>query len=331
MHVGEYHCGNDNGYFMGASLMTVEDLIRWAAHRFDSAGLVYGHGTENAVDEAAALVLYAMRHSTGEAEAALDSSVTESAHRDALELIESRIMTRKPAAYLTREAWFAGRPFYVDERVLVPRSPLAELVEQRFIPWVVPERVTAILDLCTGSGCIGIACAHAFPRARVTATDLSADALDVARRTIRQHDLEERVRLQESDLFAEVGGQQFDIIVANPPYVPRAEIGSLPAEYRHEPSLGLVAGEDGLDLVVRILDQAAVYLSAQGILVVEVGCSQAALIDRFPAVPFTWLEFAHGGDGVFLLERYHLETYRQEFARVAAARAMANGIDSGAC
>jgi ribosomal protein L3 glutamine methyltransferase len=316
---------------MAASLTTVEDLIRWGARRFDDAGLVFGHGTDNALDEAAALVLYAIRHVTGKPDIVPDSIVTERGRRDALELIESRIITRKPAAYLTREAWFAGHPFYVDERVLVPRSPLAELVQNRFIPWVVPERVATILDLCTGSGCIGIACAHTFPGARITATDLSADALAVARRNIEQHDLEERVRLLESDLFAELGGQRFDIIVANPPYVPRAEFRDLPAEYRHEPPLGLVAGNDGLDCVVRILDHAAAHLSASGILVVEVGCSQQSLIDRFPAIPFTWLEFEHGGDGVFLLERCQLDAQRQAFTRAAAARLVANSIDSGGC
>jgi ribosomal protein L3 glutamine methyltransferase len=314
---------------MGVSQTTVEDLIRWAAHRFNSAGLVFGHGTDNALDEAAALVLYVMRRFTGEAEVALDSIVTESGRRDALELIESRIITRKPAAYLIREAWFAGLPFYVDERVLVPRSPLAELVGNRFIPWVVPERVTTLLDLCTGSGCIGIACAHAFPRARVTATDISLAALAVARRNIEQHALQDRVWLLVSSLFAELGGQRFDIIVTNPPYVPQQEFGGLPPEYRHEPSLGLVAGDDGLDIVVQILDQAAEHLSSRGILVVEVGCSQQTLIDRFPAIPFTWLEFEHGGEGVFLLERCQLDTHRQEFARAAAARAMTKRINNG--
>ena len=301
---------------------TVEELIRWGANRLDTAGLVFGHGTDNALDEAAALVMHALRPATALAESRLDARVTETGRRRAVELLEARISTRKPAAYLTNEAWFAGLAFYVDERVLVPRSPLGELIENRFIPWVVPEQVHTILDLGTGSGCIGIACAHAFPGARVTATDISAAALAVAHMNIERHALQQRVQILESSLFAELGGQHFDIIVANPPYVSRQELHRLPAEYHHEPALGLVAGEDGLDILVQILAQAAEYLAGNGILVMEVGYSQPALIDQFPHIPFMWLEFAHGGDGVFLLERQQLESHRQEFAQAAVLRAI---------
>jgi ribosomal protein L3 glutamine methyltransferase len=297
---------------------TARELIRHGAAWFDAAGLGFHHGTDNALDEAASLVLYALRIDYDQPDEVLDDELTAPGRARAIELLEQRVATRKPAAYLTREAWFAGLPFYVDERVLVPRSPLAELIEAEFTPWVDPPAVRQILDLCTGSGCIGIACAMYLPQAEVTLADLSDDALAVARINVERHGLPERVRVVQSDLFAALAGRCYDIIVSNPPYVPREEFERLGAEFTHEPALGLVAGEDGLDIVVRILSGAARHLTARGILVVEVGNSQEILVERFPDVQFLWLDFARGGEGVFLLEREQLLQYQAVFDRAAA-------------
>jgi len=307
------------------SLTTVRDFIRWGASRFGEAGLVYGHGTDNAFDESAALVMHALHLDAELPGDYLDAVLSDAERREVLNLIQARVTTRKPAAYLTHEAWFAGLLFYVDERVLVPRSPIAELIANRFAPWIVPERIDSILDLCTGSGCIAIACACAFPEARVLATDVSHDALAVARVNVGRHGLEKRVQLLESSLFERIGERRFDLIVSNPPYVPRSEMQQLPDEFRHEPVLGLSAGVDGLDIVVRILQQASRHLTAEGALVVEVGCSQMALIEQYPGVPFLWLEFEHGGEGVFLLEQSQLLAHQGEFDRVADMRAGGGG------
>jgi len=299
---------------------TTGELIDWGTRRLDSAGLAFGHGTDNARDEAAALVLFVLQpgsypevHEPGQA-------VPVELARRAIELIEERIRTRKPAAYLTREAWFAGLPFYVDERVLVPRSPLAELVENRFLPWVYPDRVSRILDLCSGSGCIACACAEAFPQAYIDAADVSADALAVAGMNIRRHGLGQRVTPVASDLFSGLAGRRYDIIVSNPPYVPRSELAGLPDEYRHEPALGLAAGDDGLDAALGILRNARPHLTGGGILVVEVGYSQPALEAVLPDIPFTWLEFEYGGEGVFLLERAQLDHCQSSIDRVMENR-----------
>jgi ribosomal protein L3 glutamine methyltransferase len=302
------------------SLTTVRDFIRWGASRFGEAGLVFGHGTDNALDESATLVMHALHLGRDLPDDYLDAVLSDVERREVMALIQARISTRKPAAYLTREAWFAGLSFYVDERVLVPRSPIAELISSRFTPWVVPERVGDILDLCTGSGCIAIACAAAFPEARVLATDVSRNALAVARINVERHALNRRVQLLEGNLFERIGERRFELIVSNPPYVPRAEMQRLPQEFRHEPELGLSAGADGLDIVVQILSQASRHLAAEGVLVVEVGCSQAAVQEQYPGVPFLWLEFEHGGEGVFLLEQAQLMGHQQEFDRVADLR-----------
>ena len=311
------------------TLKTVRDFIRWGASRFAAAGLFFGHGTDNALDESAALVMHALRLDHGQPDTCLDGVLTATEREQVIELIEARIETRKPAAYLTHEAWFAGLSFYVDERVIVPRSPIAELIEERFVPWVDPQQVGAVLDLCTGSGCIGIACAHAFPGARVDAVDISPDALAVARRNVDRHGLGQRIRLVESDLFGGVGGGCYDVIVSNPPYVGIGEMQTLPQEFRHEPALALAAGADGMDIVVRILVEAAAHLAESGILIVEVGYSQEALVARFPEVPFLWLDFEHGGDGVFLLERHQLLECRQVFESGVEARAGAGGAQQG--
>ena len=288
---------------------TIRQLIHDGAARLESAGLVFGHGTDNALDESATLVLHALELPFDLTDEQLDTVPSALQAGRVNTLLEQRINTRKPAAYLTGEAWFAGLPFYVDERVLVPRSPIAELVEEGFRPWVEQAQVEHILDLCTGSGCIGIACALAFPDAQVDLADLSADALEVARRNIRRHGLDSRVRAIDSNLFDGLGDIRYDLVVSNPPYVSEEEVRQLPEEYRHEPSLGLAAGDDGLEIVVRLLADAPAHLSTGGVLVVEVGYSQPVLEAAFPDIPFLWLEFAYGGEGVFLLEREQLVQY----------------------
>jgi ribosomal protein L3 glutamine methyltransferase len=299
---------------------TPRALIHWGADRFDKAGLVYGHGTDNALDEAASLVLYVLEIGYDQPDTVLDTEISAADCERVMALLEQRVQTRKPAAYLMDEAWFAGMPFYVDERVLVPRSPIAELIVARFVPWVDVNRVHNILDIGTGSGCIALACAAAFPQAQIDATDVSRDALDVARINRRRHGMEERVKLIESDLFSALEGKRYDIIVSNPPYVPREDVLQLADEYQHEPASGLIAGEDGLDIVVRLLRDAALYLADNGILVVEVGYTHDALQAQYPEVPFIWLDFEQGGTGVLLLQADRLVHYQEMFDRVAQQR-----------
>ncbi len=286
-------------------LASAADLVRWGASRFAEHRLTYGHGTAEAIDEALELVLASLELDPGVPEVLLRARLTRAERERAVALLRRRVVERLPAPYLTRRAWFAGLRFYVDERVLVPRSPIAECIEQGFAPWLEVDAVTRILDLGTGSGCIAIACAHAFPGASVDAVDLSDAALAVARRNVGEHGVEDRVRLLRGDLFAPVDGT-YDLIVSNPPYVPTASMSGLAAEYRHEPSSALVAGADGLDCVRRILDAAPAHLAPGAVLVVEVGESRAALERERPEAPFTWLEFARGGDDVLLIGREEL-------------------------
>ena len=294
-------------------LLTLRDWVRWGASQFNEHGLFFGHGTDNALDESLALVLHALHLDHAMSADYLDARVTGEEAKRIMQLFHERIDRRVPAAYLIGEARFAGLDFYVDENVLVPRSPIAELVEQGFSPWLDPEHVGSVLDLCTGSGCIGIACANAFPQALVDLSDISPAALDVAARNIERHQLEGRVRALRADVYDGLDGEQYDLIVSNPPYVSSAEMAQLPEEYRHEPELGLEAGDDGMDVVARILAGAAGYLRPGGIMVVEVGASAELLTARYPDVPFLWLDFERGGDGVFLLTAEQLDEFRDSF------------------
>jgi len=293
-------------------LRSLRDFIRWGASRFNDAGLVFGHGTDNAIDEAVALVLHALHLPCDLHPDWLDGRLTQSERTAVTDLLERRIRDHKPAAYLTQEARFAGLDFYVDERVLVPRSPIAELIEAGFSPWLSGEPAR-ILDLCTGSGCIAIACAYRFPEAAVDATDISADALAVAAVNRECHHLEHRLRLIEADVYKGLDGAGYDLIVSNPPYVDAADMAALPAEYLAEPALGLAAGDDGLDLVRRILAGAAARLSPEGVIIVEVGDSAPALAAAYPQVSFLWLDFERGGDGVFLLNAEEVRLHQALF------------------
>ncbi|MEK7190734.1 MAG: 50S ribosomal protein L3 N(5)-glutamine methyltransferase [Pseudomonadota bacterium] len=298
---------------------TLADWIRWAERHLQRARLYFGHGTETALDEAAWLVGHVAGHAPDDLEAHLADVPSATELEKIRALVEARVATRKPLAYLLNEAWFAGLKFYVDARVLVPRSITGEYIRERFVPWLQPGNAQRALDLCTGSGCIAIALAHAFPQARVDATDISDDALAVARINVEQYGLRERVKLIKSDLFERLAGVRYDLIVTNPPYVARANMQSLPAEYRHEPALALAAGEHGLDVIVKILARTADYLTPGGILVAEVGNSHAALAERFPEVPFLWLTSETGDESVFLLTAAQLVQHRARFAVVLPA------------
>ena len=283
-------------------------LVLRATRRLQRARVFFGHGTDNARDEAFALVFHVMRLPHDAPPSALKRRVTATQLDSFEALLTRRVTERVPLAYLTHESWFAGLKFYVDERVLVPRSPIAELIEAKFSPWA-PPRVHAVLDMGTGSGCIALACAKAFPRARVDATDIDEGALEVAAINRRRLRLTRRVRLIASDHFAALSGVSYDIIVSNPPYVGEREMRGLPREYRHEPQHALASGREGLDSAAVILRDAVNHLRPLGLLVVEVGNSERALMKAYPRLPFTWLDFERGGGGVFLLTREQLADF----------------------
>jgi ribosomal protein L3 glutamine methyltransferase len=288
------------------SLQTVVDFVRWGASRFAAAGLHFGHGVDNAVDESLHLVTHVLHLDLPMPPEFFSARLTARERLDVSALIERRLAERRPAAYLTGEAWFAGLSFSVDERVLVPRSPIAELIETGFAPWIETSRIHRVLDLCTGSGCIGIACAHYLPQTSVDLTDVSEEALEIARRNIANHGLEERVHAFRADVYDGLEEGCYDIIVSNPPYVSHGEYAGLPQEYHHEPAVGLVADDKGLAVVRRILADASSRLQPGGILIVEVGNSRPQMIEEFPDLPLTWLDFSRGGSGVFLLTREDL-------------------------
>ncbi len=280
---------------------TLRDIVRYAASRFNEAGLVFGHGTDNAIDEAAALALHVLSLPPELPEAYWGARLTPGEREAVMERVRERIEERRPLPYMTGTTFFAGLPLHVDERVLVPRSPLAELVERQFQPWVDPGRVERVLDLGTGSGCIAVGCAYAFPGARVDATDNDPEAIEVAASNVGRHDLGGRVRLFQADVFDGVPAERYQLIVSNPPYVDAEAIEALPQEYRHEPVDALAAGDKGLALVRRILQRAPQYLADEGVLVVEVGDAEDAVDDAFGHLPLTWVDLERGGYGVFVI------------------------------
>ncbi len=295
-------------------LHTVGDYIRYAASEFNRAELFFGHGHDNAWDEAITLVLFSLALPAQLTEHIMTCRLTLDEKLAIAELIERRITEQIPAAYLINQAMFAGLPFYVDERTLVPRSPIGEWIEKRFSPIIADNKpVHRILDLCTGSGCIAIACAHYFPEAEVDAVDLSVDALNVAQINIENHGLTEQVIPIQSDVFSGVSGQKYDLIVSNPPYVDQEDVDSLPVEFTHEPAMGLGSGVDGLDITRKILAQSSEHLTDDGLLVCEVGNSQVHIEAEYPEVDFTWLTFKRGGHGVFVLTKQQLTTYQEIF------------------
>ncbi|MCK9513180.1 MAG: 50S ribosomal protein L3 N(5)-glutamine methyltransferase [Pigmentiphaga sp.] len=290
-----------------AALQTLRDWLRYAVTRFNRAGLVFGHGSDNAYDEAAYLLLHTLHLPADTLEPFLDARLLESEREALLAIIERRIRERLPAAYLTGEAWLRGRRFVVDRNVLVPRSPIAELLDHGLEPWIPdPDAVASVLDLCTGSACLAILAAEAFPAARVAGADLSPAALAVAERNVADHGLEDRIALYRGDLLSAVPPQTFDLILCNPPYVNSASMAALPAEYRHEPALGLDGGTDGMDLVRRILAQAPAFLAPHGVLVLEIGHERPHFEAAFPHLQPVWLETAATRDHILLLTREQL-------------------------
>nr|WP_218862358.1 50S ribosomal protein L3 N(5)-glutamine methyltransferase [Rhodanobacter sp. K2T2] len=308
------------GFSVTAELASIIDFIRYGASRFSAAGLTFGHSHDNPIDEATHLVLASLHLPPDIPPAYGAGRLTSEERAIVLALIDRRVNERLPVAYLVGETWFAGLKFKSDRRALVPRSPIAELIESRFAPWLDHRPIERALDLCTGSGCIGIAMAEYNPDWQVDIVDISEEALSLARENIVFQHLEGRVHAIQSDLFAGVEGRHYDLIVSNPPYVTEDEYTALPGEYRHEPKLGLTSGADGLDLCLRMLDEAAEYLTDEGLLIVEVGESEHALAALLPEVPFIWIEFKVGAMGVFALERRDLIEHADAIRAAAAAR-----------
>jgi ribosomal protein L3 glutamine methyltransferase len=296
---------------------TIRQMIDTVFQALQSAELAYGHGTDNPWDEAVALVLLVLHLPFNVDDNTLNRELTEEELKQVLYILDRRITAKVPLAYLINQAFFARLSFYVDRRVMIPRSPMAELIENSFQPWIKLKNIHTILDMCTGSGCIAIACAKRFPRVVVDAVDLSDDALSVAKMNVAQHQAESQVNLIKSNLFDKLVNKQYDIIISNPPYVSYQEMSVLPKEYFHEPDLALRAGDDGLEFILRILHDAADYLTPHGILIMEVGNSQAALEERLPNVPFLWLDFKRGGQGVFLLTAAQLKSSQSSLANLA--------------
>ncbi len=295
-------------YFEGTSqLHTLRDLLRFAVSRFNEAGLFFGHGSASAYDEAVYLILHTLYLPLDRLEPFLDARLTTAELEQVLSIIERRAAERIPAAYLTKEAWLGDFNFYVDERVIVPRYFLAELLREQLVPWVdEPDEIRSALDLCTGSGCLAVLLAHAFENARIDAADISDEALQVAKKNVSDYELEHRIDLIQSDLFGGLADRRYDLIISNPPYVSTASMAALPEEYRHEPRNALASGEDGLEATRTILREAANHLTGQGVLIVEIGHNRDVLEHIFPQIPFTWLETSAGDEFVFLLRRDQL-------------------------
>lgn len=298
-----------SNYFSEAAqqLHTVRDYLRFAVSRFNQAKLFFGHGSSDAYDEAAYLILHTLHLPLDRLEPFLDANLTDGERGEVLNIIHRRVEYRIPAAYLTHQAFLGEFSFYVDERVIVPRSFIAELLLEQLHPWIAePEEINSVLDLCTGSGCLAILAAHAFPNAGVDAVDLSPAALVVAERNVADYQLQGRISLVESDLFAKLEGKRYDLIISNPPYVDAESVAALPQEYLHEPKLALGSGRDGLDATRVILEQAAQHLTENGILIVEIGHNRDALEAAYPDFPFTWLDVSAGDQFVFMLHRNDL-------------------------
>ncbi|NNM79208.1 MAG: 50S ribosomal protein L3 N(5)-glutamine methyltransferase [Gallionella sp.] len=288
-------------------LHTVRDYLRFAVSRFHQAGLFFGHGSSDAYDEAVYLILHTLHLPLDRLEPFIDARLTAIERAEILNIIQRRVQERIPAAYLTREAFLGEYSFYVDERVIVPRSFIAELLRTQLSPWIAePEAIGSVLDMCTGSGCLAILAAHEFPHAQVDATDLSADALEVAAHNVADYELEDRVHLIQSDLFSKLANKKYDLIISNPPYVDAPSVAALPQEYLHEPKLALGSGDDGLDATRIILKHAAQHLTANGILIVEIGHNRELLEAEYPKLPFTWLDVTAGDQFVFMLHRNDL-------------------------
>jgi len=287
-------------------MQTLGDFLTWASDSFEQAGLYYGHGTDNAWDEAVMLALFVLKLPAENDRSVLTLMLTAEQQQQLVALAQRRIQERIPVPYLTNEAWFAGERYYVNQDVIIPRSPLAETIADYFQPWLGATQPQRILDLCTGSACLAIYCAKQFPTCKVDAIDISPQALRVAEHNIQMHNCADRVQVIASDLFKAVAGRQYDIIISNPPYVSAQDMRELPHEYTHEPVLALASGDDGLDLTIQIIKQARNYLTPNGLLFIEVGASWKTLADKYPNIAFTWLEFANGGEGVFLLTAEYL-------------------------
>ena len=298
------------------NLHTIRDYIRWSISEMTANHVYFGHGSDSMWNEAVHLVLSAINVSHDIDSNMVGSRLLTEEKKTIIDYIYQRACLRKPLPYILKKAWFAGMEFDIDERVIIPRSPIAELIRNEFSPWINDiDDVTSVLDLCTGSGCIGIACSNVFEEANITLVDISDDALAVANHNIKKHQLSDRVKAVKSDLFNNLQGQRFDLIVSNPPYVDKQDLDSMPQEYHYEPKLALEAGDDGLDLTKRIILEADQYMTEKGILIVEVGNSQCAIMEMCPDIPFTWLSFADGGDGVFLLTYAELVKYKDSFKK----------------
>jgi ribosomal protein L3 glutamine methyltransferase len=287
--------------------MTIRDWLRYSVSRFEEAGVFFGHGTDNAYDESVWLVMSALHLPLDTLDNFLDARITKDEAKHLAHLIERRVTERVPTAYLLREAWLKGFKFYVDERVIVPRSFIAELLEDGLHPWIeYPEMVESAADICTGSGCLGVLLAHAFPNATVDVVDISPDAIAVANINIKNYGLEEQVTAVQSDMFNALAGKTYDLIISNPPYVDAPAMALLPKEYRNEPQIALGSGTDGLDHSHTLLKEARKHLNDGGVLVVEIGHNRDALLDAYPDLPFTWLEVESGNEFVFLLTKEQL-------------------------